>query len=66
MDAYSVYGKGSALERANRITSIYDSASPIPKDELTVPTRQYLKDIMKIVTNAIKDNDGEVTSIFKD
>jgi len=64
--AYNYKGKGSADLRSDEIKTIYNQVVPIPTDELTVYTKQFLKDVMKIIIDTIKESGGDVTSIFKE
>ena len=62
--AFDFSGRGSALERAKKIESIYNETVPIPEDEMTYPVKQFLSEIMKIIKETVVQNGGKITSIF--
>ena len=64
--AYNLKGRGSADLRSNEIKIIFDQVVPIPTDEITVYTKLFLKDIMNLIIDTIKESEGKVTSIFKE
>ncbi|MBN9483652.1 MAG: hypothetical protein BGO70_14310 [Bacteroidetes bacterium 43-93] len=65
-NAYNYKGKGSAELRAAEIKKLYNEVAPIPKDELTQQSKQFLKDIMELIVAAIKESDGKVISMYSE
>lgn len=58
--AYELRGTGSTFQRARTIRGIYDEAAPIPDAVMPPPSKQFLAEVRRIVTNAIEANGGEV------
>jgi len=63
-NAYDFSGRGSALERAKKIESIYYDTVPIPEDEMMPPVKEFLSAIMGIIRETVVENGGKVTSIY--
>jgi GTPase SAR1 family protein len=62
--AYYYRGVGSSRDRAKKIDFIYLDAVPIPDDEIKGSKMDFLKDIMKIITDTISENGGQISSRF--
>ncbi len=59
-EAYSLRGSGSTFVRARSIRGIYDEAAPIPDAVMPPPSKKFLADVRRIVTDAIEGSGGEV------
>ena len=54
IEAYELRGKGSTIERARSMKYIYEFAAPVPGDEITQDATQFLREVRKLVDDAIK------------
>lgn len=64
--AYDYSGRGSSVQRAGKIDSIYYNVIPIPEEEMTDQVKTFIKDILSIIKSTIKECDGDFTSIFNE
>ena len=61
--AYNAHrGKGSTIQRANDIRSIYDSGAPIPGEIPTPDSSLFLSDVRKLVKDSIQKNGGKMVT----
>lgn len=58
--AYDYRGTGSTFQRARAIRGIYDDAAPLPDAVMPPPSKEFLKEVRRIVTRAIEREGGEV------
>ena len=59
-EAYDFRGKGSTFQRARTIRDIYDEAAPAPDAVMQPLSKQFLAEVRRIVTVAIKDSGGQL------
>ena len=59
-EAYDFRGRGSTNERAHKIRGIYDKAAPIPDAIMPPTSREFLREVRRIVTVAIEKSGGKV------
>jgi hypothetical protein len=59
-EAYDLRGTGSTFVRARSIRSIYDEAAPVPDAVMPPPSKQFLTEVRRIVTESIEASGGEV------
>ena len=59
-EAYALRGTGSTFVRARTIRGIFDEAAPIPDAVMPPPSKQFLADVRRIVTDAIELSGGKV------
>lgn len=64
--AYNYSGRGSSVQRAGKIDSIYYNVIPIPEEEMTAQVKTFIRDILSIIKSTIKECDGDFTSIFNE
>lgn len=58
--AYNYWGSGSTFQRARVIRGIYDEAAPLPDAVMPPPSKQFLAEVRRIVTDAIEGSGGRV------
>ena len=59
-EAYDFRGRGSTFQRAGTIRGIYDEAAPVPDAVMPPPSKQFLEDVRRLVTAAVKDSGGKI------
>lgn len=64
--AYDYSGRGSSIQRANKIDSIYHSVIPILAKEKDERVKNFVKDMLSIIKSTVKECGGDFTSIFSD
>jgi hypothetical protein len=64
--AYDFSGRGSSLQRADKIDSIYYKVIPIPEEEMTDQIKLFVSNILSIIKSEIKKCGGDFTSIFNE
>jgi len=62
MVAYEYRGGGSTYDRAHDIKAIYEEAAPVPGEVMNREAAGFLRDIRKLVHNAIRDAGGSLES----
>ena len=65
-NAYELRGKGSTFVRARRIHGIYDEAAPSIGSQVLRPSDSLLKEVRRIVTEAIEVNGGHMRLVVGD
>lgn len=53
-------GRGSTIERAQEISSIYEAAAPVPSSIVSASAAAFMKEVRALVFQAIKDSGGEI------
>ena len=57
-------GRGSAILRAKKIDSIYYNVIPLVSDDMGSITKDFIRDILNIISETIIDSGGTLKSIF--
>ncbi|WP_131114047.1 hypothetical protein [Lichenihabitans psoromatis] len=59
-NAFEVSGKGSTFDRAQRISAIYERGAPIASTVVTETSADFIKDMRRLVYQAIRDCGGKL------
>ena len=58
--AYEYAGRGSSYKRADELRRIYGEAAPIPGTELTEVASEFLAEVRRLVSEAIREGGGDL------
>jgi hypothetical protein len=59
-EAFYRRGRGSTIDRARDIRSIYDAAAPIPAEMADEEATEFMFDVRVVVAEAIREQNGIV------
>ena len=61
-EAFDYRGRGSTRERAYEIRTIYETSAPVPGPALNPYSEQFLREVRKLVHEAIREGNGELAN----